>query len=496
MGLSYSSPFQVTPALETLKHPPKGEPCALLVIGVCESWSEARFAKFLQRYNIQFQKVQKIRGQNYAILNFADNNDRITAYSFLHDCKISNNTFQVKPYVEYDPPPVPFATQSEIMKGSSLKTQTVIERKYLFLNKPAAERLERKKTETESFLKEVYTNPFEIVESPIDYSGHSRVDLLAGYDLDGNICVGFNSSSRVNCTITQIDESFKVPEQVINIARIFRDYISKSIFPPYDVDLRTGKWMKLSIRVSSTAGVLITIATNGGLPLDEVDKLKATLSPHANSIYWLKCDDNQASYSSPHHTISGAQFITEKVGGLTFPVYPFTVMPTNFYIFDKVIETVKTMASLNENTVLVDLCCGTGVNILNLAKFVKRAIGIDSNDSNVATSTHNAEDNAIKNAYFVLGGQSTLGDIANNVTSAENLVGILDTSQIGPHTEILKNASATHKLRKLIYITKSPSTLRYDIFRNFPDMKIMDVKLFDIDPLTIESQLVALLIRE
>ena len=127
------------------------------------------------------------------------------------------------------------------------------------------------------------------------------------------------------------------------------------------------------------------------------------------------------------------------------------------------------MASLDENTVLVDLCCGTGVNCLSLSKSVKRCIGIDSSESNIATSQRNAEENQIKNAYFVIGGQSSLGDIANNVTGTERLVGFLDTSQIGPHTEILKNASFCIKLKSLVYVTKSPSTLRYDLFRNFPD---------------------------
>ena len=494
MGNIPSSPFEVTPALPPLEDTPKGERCALLILGVCRSWTGPRFAKFLSRYSLKFQKVQKSRGEDYAIMDFANGKDRLTAYNFLHACKLSDETFDVKPYNEYDPPPMPYAKQAEILKFSKLGTQTIIERMYPFLEKSDEERLKRKKKDCADFLSEVYTGEIEVVQSPDDFSAHYRVDLIVGYNNDGVPTVGLNTSSRVNTTVTEIDESFDFPENVVTIAHSFQSFVQRSIFPPYDRELKTGKWASISVRVTSTNKTMITIATIGSLPISEVEKLESEFGEMCDSLYWLKGEPSEICSESPHHTIKGGQFIIDEFNGLKFTIYPFTIFPFNLDIFSKMIDTMKSKANLDENTVLVDLCCGNGIVSLSLAPFVKRTIGLDSNEKNISTAMKNAEENKVMNAYFVHGTESTLLDITNNVSSSERIVCIFDTTNIGPHNEIAVQVNKCIKrISQLIYVTAAPETLGYELARTLPGTRLTQAVLFDENPLTYDVKLLGFL---
>ena len=502
MGVFSSSPIQVTPALPQLGETPKGERCALLVIGVCRSWTGPRFAKFLSRYSLKFKKVQKSRGEDYAVLDFDSGEDRLTAYNFLHGCQVSDEVFDVKPYYEYDPPPMPYATQAEIMKFSKIATQTVFQRMYPFKNKSTDERISRKLLDCKNFLKEVYSEPIKVITSPNTFPAHYRIDFNIGYDDNGKVTVGFNTSSRVNTTIIPASTSFNIPEKALQIAKDFQEYVEKNIFPPFDRETKTGKWKKISVRVATTGQIMVTISTIGNLPLSEVEALEDLFEKRADSVYLLKGDSAdtskhscvvEADINSPQHAICGAQFILDKINELSFTIYPFTIFPYNFFIFSKIIESIKENAKLDENTVIVDLCCGIGTNCLCLSPFVKRTIGIDSQEKNIFNAMKNAEENKIMNSYFVHGSGSTVIDIANNIPSSERVIFLLDTTNVGPHNELTQQISRCHNVSMVIYITNAPETLGYELRRNLKGMNLSLTELYDEDPLTYDVKLLSFL---
>ena len=64
---------------------------------------------------------------------------------------------------------------------------------------------------------------------------------------------------------------------------------------------------------------------------------------------------------------------------------------------------VLLLAELDQETVLFDVCCGTGTIGLCLASKVKEVHGVDIIEEAIKDASANAEENGVKNATFHAG---------------------------------------------------------------------------------------------
>ncbi|MQL82333.1 hypothetical protein Taro_014802, partial [Colocasia esculenta] len=95
--------------------------------------------------------------------------------------------------------------------------------------------------------------------------------------------------------------------------------------------------------------------------------------------------------------------IHDYINHLRFSISPTAFFQVNTLAAEKLYSLAGDWANLGSDTLLFDVCCGTGTIGLTLAHRVGMVIGIEMNDSAVSDAQRNAEINGIKNCRFVCG---------------------------------------------------------------------------------------------
>lgn len=518
MGNVLSVLFSSTPTITPLQDPKPGEPCSLLVTGVCEAWTQSHLCQFLKRSNIPFSTVSKVRGQEFAILEFKSNKDRQFAYNFLSGCQLANNHFEVRPFHGYDPPTMPYATQAEILKYSTIPTQPIHDRLYPLAKKEETERLNIKVDLAKQYLKDIIPQGLELniissesnyphIESEDDETNdcHLTIELTVGYSKSGEIAVGFNNSSKTYVTVHPVDSTFGLPSKIILISELFSDFVKESPFPPFDNNSLTGKWRNLLVRYSSTQEIMLVVVTYGGLPLKEIQRLEDLFQNRVQSLYWSKTDESYYDVTTPNRVLFGTPTIIEKIGSLKFAIQPFVRFPGNIKQFQKMMDWISTSAKIGKSTVLVDVGCGIGFSCIYLADKVKRSVGFDLDEHMINGSNKNVELNDLKNVFFLKGSAETgLDDLANNITANEEIVCLFNTINPTPPVSSIKAVASCNAVKKFVYISDSLYTFAYDIERFLLEgntigatpFTIDKLQLFDFQPLSQVSTVVGLFVRK
>ena len=162
-------------------------------------------------------------------------------------------------------------------------------------------------------------------------------------------------------------------------------------------------------------------------------------------------------------TIFGASHITETLNGLQFRISPEAFFQVNSRAAEKLIAVVQDkVPQLNQNTTLLDICCGTGTLGLSFARSVKRVVGMDICAASVRDANVNAELNGITNCTFTPQKaedaiEQVLRDVAKEQsgddTGISSVVGIVDPPRAGLHKVVIQQIRKHEGLKHLIYIS-------------------------------------------
>ncbi|XP_020532585.1 zinc finger CCCH domain-containing protein 24 isoform X2 [Jatropha curcas] len=93
--------------------------------------------------------------------------------------------------------------------------------------------------------------------------------------------------------------------------------------------------------------------------------------------------------------------IHDYISNLRFSISPTAFFQVNTLAAEKLYALAGDWAGLGPDTLLFDICCGTGTIGLTLAHLVGMVVGIEMNASAVSDAHRNAEINGIKNCRFV-----------------------------------------------------------------------------------------------
>ena len=137
----------------------------------------------------------------------------------------------------------------------------------------------------------------------------------------------------------------------------------------------------------------------------------------------------------------GIPYIEERLLGLTYRVSASAFFQVNTPGAEQLCGLLKSLCNVGPETVLLDVCCGTGTLGLSLANSVKRVIGIEICVPAVLDARANAERNGVKNATYIAGrAEETTRKLLESLTEAErsSLVAIVDPPRAGSITRSVK----------------------------------------------------------
>ncbi|KAF5773477.1 putative tRNA (uracil(54)-C(5))-methyltransferase transcription factor C3H family [Helianthus annuus] len=360
-----------------------------------------------------------------------------------------------------------------------------------------------------------------IIESPLVNGYRNKCEFSVGYSQQGKPTVGF-LLGNFREGVTAVEEPSDCPNVSrisCKYAEIFQNFLQNSTFPIWNRMTNTGFWRQLTVREGRRQGesniaeaLLMVQISSAGFDNEavnvELEKMAEAFVAGASTespslpLTVLAVQDHQgvsnvAPADAPLRTLPLVKSeaapearIQDYINNLGFCISPTAFFQVNTLAAEKLYALAGDWACLGPNTLLFDVCCGTGTIGLTLANRVGMVVGIEMNASAVADANRNAEINGINNCRFVCSKAEDVmgsllkeylikepdGDIGNKeATSApeeksldaedskthcfDNVVAIVDPPRVGLHPTVIKALRTHSGLKRLVYISCNPESL-------------------------------------
>jgi tRNA (uracil-5-)-methyltransferase len=121
-------------------------------------------------------------------------------------------------------------------------------------------------------------------------------------------------------------------------------------------------------------------------------------------------------------------------------------------LYNKIVE----ISDIDENTIVLDICCGTGTIGLSLAKKAKHIVGVEIIPEAIEDAKINSDFNEIKNVEWICGkAEDILPKIFRRFEN-EKIIAIVDPPRAGLHSKVIQTLRRLKNLDKLIYVSCNP----------------------------------------
>ncbi|OIT32306.1 PREDICTED: zinc finger CCCH domain-containing protein 24 [Nicotiana attenuata] len=335
-----------------------------------------------------------------------------------------------------------------------------------------------------------------IIDSPLIEGYRNKCEFSVGYSVLGKPTAGF-LLGNFREGVTAVEEPVNCPNVsriACKYAAIFQEFLQQSTLPIWNRLNNTGFWRQLTVREGRMPGnnvevenpdasisevmLIVQVCTLGlddAVVNDEFQSMVKAFAMGASSasptlpLTVLVVQDHTGisnvapadaplrvlpfpkgeSYSElqADNTVAEAK-IHDFINGLKFCISPTAFFQVNTLAAEKLYSLAGDWASLGPDTLLFDVCCGTGTIGLTLANRVGMVVGIEMNASAVSDAQRNAEINGIKNCRFVCGkAEDVMGSVLREyLTSPPKVDGIPDIQENTTSTEktdSIVNASET-----------------------------------------------------
>eukprot|EP00571_Detonula_confervacea_P009851 CAMPEP_0172301328 /NCGR_PEP_ID=MMETSP1058-20130122/3240_1 /TAXON_ID=83371 /ORGANISM="Detonula confervacea, Strain CCMP 353" /LENGTH=830 /DNA_ID=CAMNT_0013011397 /DNA_START=42 /DNA_END=2534 /DNA_ORIENTATION=- len=306
-----------------------------------------------------------------------------------------------------------------------------------------------------------------------------------------------------------------MPSWSCSIADIFNDFLPTSAVPPYDTKAHRGVWRTVTLRCSlrtrecmvivlhapakGGAGALgdgsddytnvfegekkrlVELLTEGVIPVTKrefpeghVDNAKLSEESDegikVTSIFFQEYEG--LSQPAPDHPVQhayGKKSLEEKLGKCTFQISPGAFFQTNTrgaeVLYNIVLDRIKEVTTNPEQTLLLDVCCGTGTIGLTCLKegVVGRLVGVDISKPAIEDAKINAEKNGYtekddKTTKFIASpAEKVLPDTMKGLPRNVPIVAVVDPARDGLHGVVIRTLRANEKIQRLVYVSCNPT---------------------------------------
>lgn len=450
--------------------PKKGDPCALYIEGFNTKWSNKDLCKFLSSNKIKYSKANKEEGIKYATIYFDSAEDRSNAYHTLTNVRFQNLILYVVPLTKN------FSSTQE--KCKKLKNRNKVKKDIVDRVTPwhsiEYEEQVRQKIFKYSKIMENLSNSrslglINIIKCDNLKYYVNDVELVIGWNSNRKISIGFNVGSRQDDNIADIKNCLNIPECAISISKRIRMFILKSGYSPFNRLKKIGLWKFARIKTSYDNKIMLTLGTYGKIPSELISKIIKEFND-IDSLYYAETSENE-SFGARYqlHHLNGIENLTDQIDDCLYPIYPTTIFPTSTTMFEKIIEQVVLLGSLDKQTIVIDNDAGTGLYTFPISKVVSRVIAFEKNDNLFESLTSNMALNQIKNVELK---NRYIEDLISTIKPSigQKVVVIVHSPHSGIRKKALYAMQKIPNLNKIVFVTTNPEKLINDcneIFLNY-----------------------------
>ena len=335
---------------------------------------------------------------------------------------------------------------------------------------------------------------FEIkptIPSPDIYGYRNRciLPINQGLDMKLHTCMIKPNTNY----LTTIDDC-KVQDPLINsINEQILVIANKLKITPYIHKYNRGVLRYISVRVNRNNEALVTLIC--GEKNNKIKELAKEIIniPGVKGVYENFNMDKKSinPFGEETNHLFGDEYIIEKLGNISYKIYPTTFFQLNPKQAENLVENVKKVAKLSGKEKVLDAYCGVGAIGLYLAKNSKEVIGIESNNEAVIAAEENAKLNNISNAKFYNGDASKLINEMINKGETFDVV-VVDPPRTGLDNKLLNTLHETN-IKKIIYVSCNPATLAKNINSLSDKYQVKQIIPLDLFPFTSHCESITIL---
>eukprot|EP00347_Sterkiella_histriomuscorum_P007969 403346871 len=329
-----------------------------------------------------------------------------------------------------------------------------------------------------------------VIECDLDYINQYRnkVEFTIGRRFEDNeICVGFNKGnmSKGIMYVDYPDNIKSISDSSVQVAKIVEKIVKDSGIEPYDRKINQGFWRILLYRESKkTNQALISVVVSEDYLVTEEQLTAIEQALIANfaentklgqhtivSLSMIFSNEISGAYKETDKVklLSGQMNYEEQLFDFKFTVSPFAFFQVNTNVFEKMLKLIEDFTKINENTVVLDICCGTGAIGICLSAKARKVIGVDIIESAIENAKQNIQLNKdlidpAKCEYYAGRAEEVLPNIVKDCQALGfEIIGIVDPPRSGLHKDVLKLLRTCKGLDRLVYVSCNPQTQMRDM---------------------------------
>ncbi|XP_061622540.1 tRNA (uracil-5-)-methyltransferase homolog A isoform X2 [Phyllopteryx taeniolatus] len=307
-----------------------------------------------------------------------------------------------------------------------------------------------------------------ICPSPTQTQYRNKCEFLISVGADGeDKTIGFRLGKYKggSCAVVGPAEVCHVSAEAKKVVHEFQKFIRSTPYTVYSPETYEGHWKQLTVRTTRTKQAMAIVFFNPQkLEETQLDALKASMKKYLaegegkdsgiTSLYFVREGQRKSPNVEdlPCELVAGDCCIHEELLGLKFRISPHSFFQVNTAGAEVLYSTVGEWAQLDQDSIVLDVCCGTGTIGISLAKRVKKVIGIELCQEAVEDAKVNAKLNGLSNVEFHCGKAE---DLFPNILSAlvsPKVTAIVDPPRAGLHSKVILAIRRAEHLKRLIYV--------------------------------------------
>ena len=309
--------------------------------------------------------------------------------------------------------------------------------------------------------KELPMEPLIGMDEPYHY--RNKAQFPVGRNKEGRIVTGFYAG-RTHAIIENRDCALGIPQNKEVLDRVIA-HMEKYNIAPYDEMTGKGLVRHIFVRYGFFTGeLMVCLIINGqDLPHQKelVEKLGEITGMTSISLNINK-KRNNVILGDKVKTIWGKEYITDKIGDISYEISPLSFFQVNPHQTWKLYSKALEYADLHGEETVWDLYCGIGTISLFLAQKAKFVRGVEIVPAAIEDARRNAHLNEIDNVEFFVGKAEEVlpREYEKNGVYADVIV--VDPPRKGCDEMLLKTILKMQP-KRVVYVSCDSATLARDL---------------------------------
>ena len=309
--------------------------------------------------------------------------------------------------------------------------------------------------------KELPMEPLIGMDEPYHY--RNKAQFPVGRNKEGRIVTGFYAG-RTHAIIENRDCALGIPQNKEVLDRVIA-HMEKYNIAPYDEMTGKGLVRHIFVRYGFFTGELMVCLIINGQDLPHQKEMVEKLGeiPGMTSISLnINKKRNNVILGDKVKTIWGKEYITDKIGDISYEISPLSFFQVNPHQTWKLYSKALEYADLHGEETVWDLYCGIGTISLFLAQKAKFVRGVEIVSAAIEDARRNARLNEIDNVEFFVGKAEEVlpREYEKNGVYADVIV--VDPPRKGCDAMLLKTILKMQP-KRVVYVSCDSATLARDL---------------------------------